>query len=583
MPKVYREEFPRPDFKRERWKCLNGEWEFAFDWEQTRETEDGLYGDYEEIIQVPFCYQSKLSGIGRQEDCAVVWYRKKFFVEKGDQTILLKFGAVDYCAKVWVNGRFSGVHEGGYSPFSLDVTEAMEDGENTIVVRVEDGQEADKPRGKQTWTGERFGCWYTPITGIWQPVWLEFVPRIHLERVKITPDLRSLTAVCEMFLSSGQTAECTVRPYMRLGEKKYDFGRQKLFCRNGYGKAVIAFRDFDLKRDLIYWSPEHPNLIDVEITVRSETGEDKVSTYFGMRSICADGGKILLNQEEYFQRLILDQGYWEESLLTPPSEESICRDLMLAREMGFNGVRKHQKIEDPLFYYWADKLGMIVWGELPSAYEYNDVMVRRTAEEMGRFVERDFNHPSIAVWVPVNESWGVRDVWENRSQQNYVKAMIYLIKALDKTRLVSGNDGWEQVEGTDICAIHDYIYTPKSLGKYKDIQKILQGSVESRMIFARGNGYQGQPVMLTEYGGIAFDTQEKDSWGYLGKVKNEEEFLDRLTPVTEEIIRSRNFAGFCYTQLTDVMQEVNGLLKIDRTPKVSPERLREVFGMKFYE
>ena len=583
MEKRYREEFPRPDFKRERWKSLNGEWEFAFDWEQSRKTEDGLYGEYEEVIQVPFCYQSKLSGIGRQEDCAVVWYRKKFWLEKESGTILLKFGAVDYRTQVWVNGLFVGRHEGGYSPFSIDITEAVNDGENVIAVRVEDGRETDKPRGKQTWTGEKFGCWYTPVTGIWQPVWLEFVPKIHLERVKITPDLPSLTAVCEIFLSSCQTAECTVFSHIKMGEEECDFGTQRVLCRNGYGKTVIAFRDFDLKRDLIYWSPEHPNLIDVEVTVCSEEGEDRVSTYFGMRSICADRGKILLNQEEYFQRLVLDQGYWEESLLTPPSEEAIRRDLVLAKEMGFNGVRKHQKIEDPLFYYWADKLGMIVWGELPSAYEYNDRMVRRTAEEMTRFIERDFNHPSIVVWVPVNESWGVRDIWESGTQQDYVKAMIYLIKAMDKTRLVSGNDGWEQVEETDICAVHDYIYTQKTLGKYGDMQKTLRGSVESRMIFAKGNEYQGQPVMLTEYGGIAFDTQEQDSWGYLGKVKSAEEFLDRLAPVTEEMIKGRNFAGFCYTQLTDVMQEVNGLLTMDRMPKIPASCLRKVFGMKFYE
>lgn len=583
MPNVYSAGVPRPDFKREVWTSLNGEWEFEFDWEESVGIQEGLEMPYSRKIEVPFCYQSKRSGIGIEKDCPVVWYRRKVFLEKGGETILLKFGAVDYSAQVWVNGIFMGTHEGGYSSFDFDITDAVKKGENTIAVRVEDGREADKPRGKQTWTGNRFGCWYTPVTGIWQSVWIEYVPKDYLKRVKITPDLNTLTAVCELFVSSRQKTECAIHPHITLDGEEYSFGRQQVFCKEGYGRAVIAFRDFDLRRDLIYWKPEHPNLIDVDITVYSENGQDQVSTYFGMRSVTAEKGKILLNQEEYFQRLVLDQGYWKDTLLTPPSEEAIIQDLMLVREMGFNGVRKHQKIEDPLFYYHADRLGVLVWGELPSSYEYNDNMVRRSTEEMIRFMERDFNHPSIVVWVPVNESWGVRDVWENSAQQNYVKMMTSLIKSMDNTRLVSGNDGWEQVEGTDICAIHDYIYTPKDIGKYDRIEEILDGSVESRMIFASGNVYQGQPIILSEYGGIAFDDEESDSWGYLEKVNGEKDFMERMAPVTENVICSRKFAGFCYTQLTDVLQEANGLLKMDRTPKIAPDQLKAVFGMKFYE
>lgn len=579
----YRTEFPRPDFKRENWMCLNGEWEFQFDWDNSWTIEKGLYNKYESKINVPFCYQSKMSGIGNEKDCHVVWYRRKFVLEEKNHTVLLKFGAVDYKAFVWVNGKFTGTHEGGHTSFSIDITDVVEKGENIIVVKVEDYQNTDKPRGKQTWIGEKFGCWYTPTTGIWQSVWLEYVPKVHLERVKITPDLKALTAACELFVSSCTEVECRIHMYMKTDEKAYDFGKIQIFCRNGYGKAVAAFKDFDLRRDVIYWKPEHPNLINVDITVISDEGIDEVTTYFGMRALSIDKGKILLNQEEYFQRLVLDQGYWENSLLTPPSEEAIIEDIRLIKEMGFNGVRKHQKIEDPLFYYYADKMGLLVWGELPSSYEYNDNMIERSTKEMISFIERDFNHPGIVVWVPVNESWGVRDVQENTIQQNYVKAMTCLIKAMDNTRLVSANDGWEQVNDTDICAIHDYIYTQNSLGKYNDIGEILNGSVESRMTFAKGHGYQGQPIMLTEYGGIAFDRNDAENWGYLGKVRTEDEFLDRLAPITQEIIKSRKFGGFCYTQLTDVMQETNGLLTIGRKPKIPLEKLKAVFGMKFYE
>jgi len=583
MTDLYRTEFPRPDFKREDWMCLNGEWEFQFDWEGSWSAEDGLHKNYDSIIQVPFCYQSELSGIGNEKDCHVVWYRKKIQVEKADRTILMKFGAVDYQASVWVNGMLTGLHEGGHTSFSIDVTEALKDGENTIVVKAEDYQNKDKPRGKQTWTGEKFGCWYTSCTGIWQSVWLEFVPKVYLNQIKITPDLKSLTAVCELFVSSYDITECVVIPHMTIDGQDYDFGKQQVICRNGYGKAVIAFPDFDLRRDKVYWKPEHPNLIDVNVTVQSHYGEDKVDTYFGMRSISIDKGKILLNQEEYFQRLVLDQGYWKDSLLTPPSEEAIIEDIKLIKEMGFNGVRKHQKIEDPIFYYHADKMGLLVWGELPSSYEYNDNMVKRSIKEMIEFVERDFNHPCIVTWVPLNESWGVRDIQENIMQQNYAEMMTYLLKSIDNTRLVSSNDGWEQVDSTDICALHDYIYTPDSLGKYDNMHDILNGAVESRMIFAGGHEYQGQPIILSEYGGIAFDNGNDEAWGYLSKVKSEDEFLKRLGLVTEEIIRCRKFSGFCYTQLTDVMQEENGLLTIERKPKVSMKKLKDLIGMKFYE
>lgn len=593
--RLERSEFPRPDFVREDWMSLNGEWEFQFDQENAWTVQMGLNGQYEDKIQVPFCYQSRMSGIGKTEDCPAVWYRRSVSLqEKPGKKVLLKFGAVDYKAYVWVNGIYIGNHEGGHISFSMDITDAVTDGENVIVVKAEDYLDADKPRGKQSWTGEQFGCWYIPTTGIWQSVWLEYVPEVYLEKVKITPDLKALTAVCELFLSSHEETVCSIRPHMVLGSGghkvntvleagKYEFGRQQVICRNGYGKAVIAFRDFDLRRDIITWSPEHPNLIDVDICVGEGGRCDQVYAYLGMRSISREKDQILLNEEVYFQRLVLDQGYWEESLLTPPSKEALVKDLELAKAMGFNGVRKHQKIEDPQFYYQADRMGLLVWGELPSAYEFNDNMIKRSIAEMTAFVERDYNHPCIVAWVPVNESWGVRDIQEDKQQQDYARAMTYLLKALDKNRLVSSNDGWEQPDCTDICAIHDYIYTPAALGKYKDLEKVVEGAVETRCIFAKNQKYSGQPVMLTEYGGIAFDNGDDNGWGYLGKVKDEEEFLNRLGPVTEEIIKSRQFAGYCYTQLTDVQQEVNGLLTADRKPKVPVEKLRKIFAMKFYE
>ena len=250
--------------------------------------------------------------------------------------------------------------------------------------------------------------------------------------------------------------------------------------------------------------------------------------------------------------------------------------------MGFNGARKHQKIEDPRYYYWADRLGLLVWGELPSAYEFTDPAMHRSAGELMDFVARDYNHPCIIAWVPVNESWGVRGVLDGNREQAFCRALYWLLKSVDGTRLVSSNDGWEQVTETDICAVHDYALFETTEGKYEDMEKALSQAVQGRMLYADGNRWQGQPVMMTEYGGIAFADGNEESWGYYGKVRDQQEFMARLEPVNRFLIRSGKFAGFCYTQLTDVMQETNGLLTEDRQLKLPPEELKKTFGLPVY-
>lgn len=570
---IPRPEYPRPDFMRKDWMNLNGEWQFSFD-----------EPVFDRTIVVPFCYQSKMSGIGLEEDHDVVWYRRSFKADTdrlGGRRLLLKFGAVDTNAEVWINGIYAGSHKGGHTSFELDITELVKAGENEVTVKAVDYANADKPRGKQTWTGERFGCWYTPTTGIWQSVWLEYAGECYLKRIKITPDTARLSALCEVFLSCD--CDTVVKLTAGIEEKGVSLGNHTVVCRHGYGKISLSFPDYDLRRNELLWSPEEPNLIDVTVQVLGEGGKaDEVETYFGMRSIESRNGCLSLNHDIKYQRLVLDQGYWPESILTPPSDEAIIQDILLTKEMGFNGARKHQKIEDPRYYYWADKLGLLVWGELPSAYEFNDNAIEASSRELMEFVERDYNHPCIVTWVPVNESWGVRNIQADLQQQNYCRMLTYLLKAMDPTRLVSSNDGWEQVSDTDICAIHDYSLFPETEKKYDDMEQIFRTYAESRNIFAEGNSYQGQPVILTEYGGIAFEEEGEEGWGYYGKVKNEEEFMARLAPITEFLIRSGHFTGFCYTQLTDVMQEVNGLLTEDRKLKVSAERLKEIFSQRVY-
>lgn len=579
---IPRPEYPRPDFVRNDWLCLNGVWKFTFD-DADKMEKDGSYasGNFDKDITVPFCYQSAMSGIGDRTVHPVVWYGRNFDCEVKSGKILLHFGAVDYLAKVWLNGVYVGSHTGGNVGFCLDITNMVKDKDNLLIVKAEDYNESGKPRGKQSWTGETFGCWYTATTGIWQPVWIEYAGDVYFKQVKITPDLDQLSALCEVFLSSPEETYVMLTAHFTVDGRENTLVSE-MAVRDGYGKVMFAFPDLDIRNNQLLWSPEEPNLITVDCETVNLANNDFVQTYFGMRKISVMHGRVMLNNHNLFQRLILDQGYWKESLLTPPTDEAIKEDIRLTKAMGFNGARKHQKIEDPRYYYWADKMGLLVWGEMPSAYNDMDDAKSSTVEELTAFIKRDFNHPCIVTWVTINESWGVRLIGSNKQQQDYARALYYLAKAYDKTRLVSSNDGWEQLNETDICALHDYALFAENLDKYDDLEKIMTDSNLGRLAYASDQNYQNQPIIMTEYGGIAFSNTEDKSWGYFGKVNTEDEFFNRLTPVTEYFAKSRKFCGFCYTQLTDVMQEVNGLLTEDRKPKVSIERLRNIFGKHFY-
>ena len=577
---IPRPEFPRPDFKRENWLCLNGEWDFAMG-----DAPAGSFPKFDQKIVVPFCYESKLSGIHQWRDEEVVWYQREVEITKEQLagSVLLKFGAVDYEAYVWVNDTYIGTHRGGHTPFSFDVAYALQEGVNKIIVKAVDDLSTDKPRGKQSWLGEKFGCWYIPTTGIWQTVWLEFTGKDYMKSIQLTPDIDTLSAECEVYYSSSKAHTVKMTATFDAGKKQYS---QTVIAtgENGYARGTFSFVDWDfLAYHHLFWSPEHPNLIDVTVELLSdEVLLDQVETYFGMRKISVHNGVILLNGNPFYQRLILDQGYWEESLLTPPSDQAIIDDITLTKEMGFNGARKHQKIEDPRYYYWADKLGLVVWGELPSSYRYNSKAVVNAGAELSEFILRDYNHPCIITWAVLNESWGVRGILSQKQKQDFAQALYYTTKSLDKTRLVSTNDGWEQPDACDICTLHDYALFQDNTDKYDDIEKVIERGLAHKMTYVDGVKRKGKPIMMTEYGGIAFANTADEDWGYFGKVKTEEEFLARLEPVTDIFIKSRSYSGFCYTQLTDVQQEVNGLLTADRKPKIPVEKLKAVFGKQVY-
>ncbi|MDC7240667.1 MAG: glycoside hydrolase family 2 TIM barrel-domain containing protein [Spirochaetales bacterium] len=574
--KIDLSEYPRPDFARQEWIDLNGTWEFGFD-----DKNQGLAGQWhregslERTIQVPFCYQSPLSGIGETEHHPVVWYKKSLELDADfiSDTVLLHFGAVDFKTDLWVNGEHAGSHRGGNVAFSFEVSRFLTSGTNTITLRVEDFDDAAQPRGKQSWRKEPFGCWYTPTTGIWQSVWMEKTGGSYLGKAFITPDIDNKCASIEMELENyteGLILDLTVSFEGQL------YKAMSFAPLERYPVVTVNIDTQDELDSRFIWSPENPALFDLSLVLKKD-GKilDRVESYFGMRKVSSKEGFFQLNNNPYFQKLILDQGYWEDGILTPPDSEALKTDILKAKEMGFNGARKHQKFEDPRFYYWADKLGFLVWGEMSSNYLFNRKGMEMCISEWTAFLKSSYNHPSIVTWVPVNESWGVWNVISSKQKQEFCNTLYSLTKSIDQTRLVSGNDGWEQAR-TDICAIHDYVawgddFTKRSAHKDRYLATIS----DHRFIYADGYGYKGEPVMLTEYGGIAFDNGE-EGWGYQDKVGDEAAFLARFRSMAEAIQNSGYINGLCYTQLTDVFQEVNGLLKMDRSFKVSPEKIKEI-------
>ncbi|HOQ16870.1 MAG TPA: glycoside hydrolase family 2 TIM barrel-domain containing protein [Defluviitaleaceae bacterium] len=593
---------PRPDFLRQNWMILNGNWSFDFDDHDEGEVKEWFNLPYlKQKIEVPFVYQSEASGIEDKNFHPILWYQRTFKIPEDfkKSNIILHFGAVDYLAKVWLNGTFIGEHEGGYTPFHFDITPHVKrNEENNLVVKVIDHKDPCQPRGKQYWEEYNEMCWYQPSSGIWQSVWLENTGSTRMDYVKITPDLDNRLAIFEIFLEGEILENYEIK--IALSHKNSLPPRKKYFYHDFVEKSTnekdtpfqivsytlnsnpariaISFKEKEYIKDIHYWSPENPHLIEAEISLyANDQLSDKVTTYFGMRKIELKGDEIYLNNQPYYQKLILDQGYWPDTHLTPPSDEAIKADIEYAKMMGFNGARKHQKIEDPRYYYWADILGFLVWGELPSAYDYNDKSIKNLSRDMHEFIRRDYNHPSIITWVPLNESWGVRNIYYDKSQQAFAASLYYQIKALDQTRLISNNDGWEIVNQTDIYGLHDYTAYSENLSEnYESKEKLMTHHSQYRPSLALGHKYQNKPLLITEYGGIAFQDEADQSWGYFGKVKSKEEFLERFRNITLGFRKIPYIRGYCYTQLTDVYQEKNGLLTMDRKFKIEPELIKKI-------
>jgi beta-galactosidase/beta-glucuronidase len=572
--------YPRPQLRRSQWTSLNGTWKFTYDdrGDFTQPSDISTWGQY---IEVPFAPESIRSGIydsGFHPNC---WYEREVEVMPDDDRVLLHFGAVDYRARVWVNGQFMIAHEGGHTPFSVEITSVLRpEGKQTITVWAEDDpHDLAKPRGKQDWQTHPHSIWYPRTSGIWQTVWLEKVPKTYIDRLMWTPHFERWEIGFEGFIAGNPQKDMQLKVRLTAGEQLLVNDTYALLNGEIHRRIALSDPGIDDYRNELLWSPEKPTLIDAQVQLWCK-GElvDEVQSYTALRTVSIQRDRFMLNGHPYPLRLVLDQGYWEESLMTAPSDEALRRDVELAKQMGFNGVRKHQKIEDPRYLYWADVLGLMVWEEMPSAYRFTRKAVERLTKEWTEVIKRDASHPCIVVWVPFNESWGVPDLTATAAHRHWVQALYHLTKTLDPTRPVIGNDGWESTS-TDILAIHDYDTNPHNLAKRYGPEVKLADLFDrerpgGRVLTLDGHHHQGQPIMLTEFGGIACTRPEENehTWGY-ARSSNALEFQLQYTALLETVNAIEMFSGFCYTQLTDTFQEANGLLYADRTPKFPLEAI----------
>ena len=568
---IPRPEYPKPQFERENWLNLNGVWQLEIDngrsgMDRGLAEADAKLSDQ---ILVPFCPESKLSGIENTDFMYGVWYKRTVTLTEQQcaQRVVLHFGAVDYTANVFINGKKVGTHKGGYISFAMDITEFVTPGENVITVFAEDDTRSGTiPKGKQAHHYHSSGCDYTRTTGIWQTVWIEFTPKSYIKSFKFYPDYKKgeVTVFVELCGKGDFTANIT-----------YEGKPMASFCETdtqGRLQFTLSLEEIHL------WEIGKGRLYDVAFTF----GEDAVKSYFGLRNVELRGQKFLLNGKSVFQRTVLDQGFYPAGIYTAPSDEDLKNDILLSLACGFNGARPHEKIFEERYFYHADKLGYITWGEYPDwGLNYNKAEnIHNIMPEWLEEIERDFNHPSIVGWCPRNEGW---NTWWGEPHRPSLALLYDVTKAVDPTRPCIDVSGGFHVK-TDIYDVHDYWLSGEGLHNRYD--GIKDGVMTEHPCHEKEIPYTGGPVFLSEYGGIAWfakcdeDNDRKKAWGYGNGPKTEEEFIARFTELTEALMENPGLMGLCYTQLTDVEQEQNGLYTYDRIPKFDPEIFKKVLSKK---
>ncbi len=568
---VPRPEHPEPQWQRDNWRCLNGTWDFQLDLNCSGQ-DRGWYRkhDFDQSIVVPFCPESKLSGIEYKDFIHCCWYRRSIELSEKELAgiVRLHFGAVDYETTVYLNGERLGVHRGGYSPFSFDIQRIAHVGVNELVVCVKDELRSGRqPRGKQSERYDSYGCCYTRTTGIWQTVWLEFMPQTHVVSARFHPNLSRDSVGIDLTVN-GRTRQRSQLANIAIS-----------FEGNQVGSASIAMGSDRCSLEVplektVPWTVGQGNLYDVRISY----GEDVVCSYFGMRSVNIDGSRVLINGEPVFQRLVLDQGYYPEGIYTAKDLEELSRDIDLSMAAGFNGARLHQKAFEPRFLYECDRKGYIVWGEMANWGLDITTASGLTAflPEWLELLERDINHPSIVGWCPFNETW---DVDGTKQDDDVLRQTYAVTKAIDPSRPCIDTSGMFHTV-TDIYDVHDYEQDPiRFAGNYAGLDPSDgSGYVDP---FPERQRYQGcKPFFVSEYGGIKIASRARvdggESWGYGEAAAGESEFVERYHGLTKALLDNPAIFGFCYTQLYDVEQECNGLYTYDRKPKVDIAAVRDI-------
>ena len=574
-----RPEYPRPLLQRADWLNLNGPWRFCCDDEGMglRQGWHQALPAQAESITVPFAPNSAASGITGARTDTTVWYERDFELPADwrEKRICLRFGAVDHTSQVFINGTLVGEHTGGYSPFGLDINHALVPGTNTISVRAQDSLSWTQPRGKQAGT-TRWPIDYDGIIGIWQTVWLEPLPEVSIESV-----------FTQFSLASGQLS-CLVEFSRQLeGELQVDLLNSGELVASA--QASTEWRaesrvDLDVEQPVL-WSPGNPALYELRLTLTSASGEqDVVNSYCGLREITRDNGVLQLNGEPLYIRGILDQGYFPDGWYTARSDQDYKKDIELTLAMGFNCVRKHQKAEDPRYLYWADQLGLLVWSEMPSGRIFSTELVQTLTCEWLDLVRRDRGHPSIVTWVPFNESWGVWHQAERPEQRAFVEGIVGLTHALDNSRPVVGNDGWEFSAG-DLWTLHVYAEESDLSSRLAELAEapdshvnIGEGGLGQRVGALPGADISNLPVLLTECGGIGFGHHSNDDFAYGEIPASTPELEQRIRDAVRIVLQASELQGYVWTQLTDIQQEINGLLYFDRQPKLPIGVFHEIFS-----
>lgn len=585
---IPRNEHPNPQFERENWVCLNGKWEFEIDKSNSGKARK-LYEVKKlnsEII-VPFCPESKLSGIGETDFLNSVWYKKDIEIKSLENNVVIHIGACDYFTTVYVNSKEVGTHEGGYTPISFDITKYLNLGKNTIVINATDDNSSFKqPCGKQSMLNNSNSEYnksldgydfmtvianphlvhYTRTTGIWQSVYLEYVPKTHIDSVKYYPDYKN----ARLNIKALVTGDATFSAIAYYNGKVV--GEVSL---ENCGRNVDATIDLTEKH---LWEAGNGRLYDLELFY----GEDKVKSYFGLRNLSFNGYKFMLNGKSVFQRLVLDQGYYPDGIYTAPTKEDMINDIKISQDAGFNGARLHEKVFEPRFLYYCDKMGYLIWGEYANwGLDHTDISLLPVfLKQWQETLERDFNHPSIVGWCPFNETWNING---RRQSDEMIESVYKMTKLLDTTRPCIDTSGNFHVI-TDIYDIHDYCQNVEEFKGYIDeIEKnnMIVDQTERNVLIKGRQKYKGEPIFVSEYGGIKWDMDNSaDGWGYGDSPKNEEEFIARYKGLTEAIIGSNKIFGLCYTQLYDVEHERNGLYTYHRKPKFDMNIIKEITSQK---